>query len=162
MIGINKETVTHSLTTMLAMTTPAVRMVVISVWHDDEAEPQEGHTFDPVIAIVAKVNQVYYRDLEPNNPLQFKVAPTDQAMIEGGWKYDWVDSGYVDYDVLIHTDEYGLIEASSVFDGEWECYETEVCPWPPEEDEERLSEVVASLKDRLRQDRESRQKASTA
>jgi hypothetical protein len=150
----------HTLPTALAMTTPAVRMVVVEMWgqRPERFEETEGpdamgnwpdeprHRFIPVLALVGRHVDDYSRRATGSGPPL--TAPTWRGMHEKGWVYEGFE---LKFDALILEENYGLILASDAYASTANVvYDLAVCPWPADEDEDRLAPIVAELREGLR------------
>jgi hypothetical protein len=141
----------------IALTAPAVRMVVVSVSVTRDPAPYDGGDFlpppdvdgyyvwsvvYPVLALVASAERHYTTGrraaLDPGLP------PTHDAAEGEGWVFA---QHITLYDVLVHTEEYGIIPAAEAFDAPNEEYRVVLCHWPESEDERRLAGIVAELAD---------------
>lgn len=141
----------------IALTAPMVRMVVVSVSVTQDPAPYSGGDFlplpdadgyyvwsvvYPVLALVATAERHYATSrraaLEPGLP------PTHDAAESEGWVFA---QHMTAYDVLVYTDEYGIIPAAEAFDAANEAYRVVLCLWPESEDEARLAPVIAELTD---------------
>jgi hypothetical protein len=145
------------ITDSIALAAPAVRMVVVSVSVTRDPAPYSGGDFlplpdadgyyvwsvvYPVLALVATAERHYATSsraaLDPGLP------PTHDAAESEGWVFA---EHITAFDVLIHTEEYGIIPAAELFVASNEEYRVVLCLWPESEDDRRLAGVMAELAD---------------
>jgi hypothetical protein len=141
----------------IALAPPAVRMVVVSVSVTRAVIPGNPEDFFPlpdidgfyvctviypVLALVASAERHYATSrraaLDPGLP------PTHEAAESEGWVFA---EHITAYDVLVHTEEYGIIPAAEMFVASNEAYRVVLCLWPESEDQARLAPVIAELTD---------------
>lgn len=126
----------------VALVQPGVRMVIVQVWICDE---QPGHDFVPVLAIESHIKRCFSKGYVGNHP---RTCDTEKELIENGWDFQ---GQHVDRHAiylcpegfLMSTEEDDLVSSNG--DGQ-----LAVCPWPPEQDEEKLADVVAALTEKVR------------
>jgi hypothetical protein len=141
----------------IAVAAPAVRMVVVSVSVSRDPAPGAAGDFlsppdadgyyswvevYPVLALVAAAERHYATSrasaLDPGLP------PTHDAAEGEGWVFA---QHITAYDVLVHTDDYGICPAAEAFAADNEEYRVVLCLWPESEDDARLAAIVAELTD---------------
>jgi hypothetical protein len=151
-VSRSKRRERHDLPVTLAMSPPAVRMVVVQVWAErgPDGEWSEGGTdyqICPVLAILAKQSYRYTRPHQ--GAARPKVSATHAGMEELGWAYEPV-CDLIDFDVVIYDPQYGICQASFALEGS-NCVDKAVpCPWPPDEDAQRLAPLIANLRSEAR------------
>lgn len=141
----------------VALAAPAVRMVVVSVSVTRHPTPFDGGDFlpppdadgyytwivlYPVLTLVATAERHYTK--RRTGAIHPGLPPTHDSAENEGWVFA---QHITTYDVLVHTEEYGIIPASEAFDSPNEVYRVVLCPWPESEDAARLAEVVTELAD---------------
>lgn len=155
----------------VALADPAVRMVVVSVSvvrgddpgdfgvYPDPPDTDGYHSYIviyPVLAIVASSERHYATSrraaIDPGLP------PTHDAAEGEGWVFA---QHITAYDVLVHTEEYGIIPAAEAFDSDNEAYRVVPCLWPESEDNRRLAPVIAELTDEAKVKDSSCERAQT-
>jgi hypothetical protein len=127
--------------------TPACRLVVVECWADDaRGELEYGSTVYPVVAVLARVVTTYSRQTSATYPDE---SGTEQQLLQDGWRLERQEcctSALIVHeecgDLVRHDDRLFLADSA---------VNKLVCaPWPAEEDEARLADVVAELKERAR------------
>lgn len=118
---------------------PAVRMVVVEAGTGDVAG-ETWHNLHPVLAIESRNVTVFTRAHEPGGYLE--PATLEEAESEG-WRRDRGPTP--EYDAIVMDEEHDISTARLVFRAINTAYRIVVTPWPPEEDEARLAEVIAEL-----------------
>jgi hypothetical protein len=135
----------HALPVSVALAAPAVRLTVVEVYANPA--PDGGwdapHEFHPALAILATAAHSFARRCDPSR--SFRVAPTPEGMEAHGWVFQSHASS-IAFDVVVCDPEFGLCEASSAFDAVNVAFRVVACPWPAEEDAERLAPVVEELR----------------
>jgi hypothetical protein len=135
----------HGLPATLAMCAPAVRMVVVDVWAnqlEDGSWDDADHAIYPVLAILAKQEHRYVQPFSEQRPPD--IAPTSEAMESLGWRYESRQA--IAFDVVVNSPEHGVCDGALAFGGSNEGYRAVACPWPPEEDPERLAPIIDELR----------------
>lgn len=133
--------------TGVALTAPAVRLVVVNACAFPDPDGDgfiAEHVLYPVLAIEATIRQSFSAraDSGPRGH-----APTPEAMEQLGWRYSGGGLG-ASYDPVVLTHDYGICGASFAFDWEAETWEVFACEWSRDEDETRLAEEIARLRDK--------------
>jgi hypothetical protein len=134
----------HELPVALALSPLAVRCVVVHAWaelHSDGAR-DSGHQVYAVLCLLGRQAHGYRRRFDEHRPP--RTAPTHDGMEGLGWVYDPIGAT-TEFDVVIHTEDYGLCDASFALDMENSVHEVVVCPWPEAEDAERLAPIIERL-----------------
>lgn len=121
----------------VAVCAPAVRMVNVEVWF---YEGEHGVRFNPVIALretsVRRFAKICYQKGQPAE------YPTPEMMLDNGWSYIGMEARS---EALV-VDCDGLINASDDVDNSSNTVSRlVVCPWPADEDHERLKQLVEEL-----------------
>ncbi len=119
---------------------PAVRMVVVEAWavvDSDSGEPFDGYVVHPVVGLSIVASREFVRS-------GYHAAPATPALAaRGGWRL--VDSE-VEYQPLIVDDEYDVQDVATLRRLTSSCFVVVACPWPSDEDDERLAEHVEKAK----------------
>lgn len=144
-----RPVVTHALPATLALCAPAVRMLVVFAWVDHETgDPMPDrdlpdHRLYPVLALVAKQEWHYSKFADGD----LEAAPDHEPMEALGWHYDGSGDGFIDFDVVINDEDYGICEASlALADSGNGAFRIVTAPWDPAEDDEQLAPVIAELR----------------
>lgn len=128
---------THLYPHSTTLTTPAVRLVVVSVLRLDDGTLHQH--FLPVVAVRSRVLTVLRRQYEGEQPPQ--PVGTVDYLVACGWQPEPCE---VLQDALIVDQDFGVVGHD-----EWtasnERRALAACPWPAEEDETRLAWLVAEL-----------------
>jgi hypothetical protein len=92
------------------------------------------------VAVEASVVAEFSRRHRPNDYYR----PSTPALAESaGWSHEVTG---VDHDVLVLDPDHGLCPARIAFDGTNVAYQVVAAPWPPEEDDSRLREIIGLVK----------------
>jgi hypothetical protein len=122
----------------VALCPPAVRMVFVSAWSDGA---ESGHQLDQVVALQSVIRRCYARRYTGHRPSS---DGTERDLVRQGWQLCSqvaMDHALIlDNGGALSTCEDSLVGFINTV-GELAC-----CPWPPEEDEDRLKDVIAGLK----------------
>ena len=146
-MATKKKVERYSLPLGVALTTPAVRMLVVSAWacrDGDDPWNVEDRVFT-VLAIQATLAMELQRYFRPG---EYDRPPTYNAACEKGW---FGERPAVTHELIVFggfddLNDPGLYLASEAFDNSNEAYRSVLADWPPEEDAARLSEVVAYVR----------------
>jgi hypothetical protein len=128
----------------VALVVPSMRMMVVKVYVMFDKD--FGHVFCPVVAVESSIVRDYHKQYLSNQKPPFS-GESEKELLASGW---WLDAQKFQRTVLFLDDECGL----TALEEEWR-QDDEVmtklvaCPWPAEEDESRLSEVVERLAEML-------------
>jgi hypothetical protein len=149
---VNAGTREHrrSLVEQVAMCPPAVRTVVVQAWLDEPDRVSE-HRVYPVLALRSYLSHDYTRPRETGPDRYPETAATHAAMTELGWHHD--PNVYATIEAIVAHEEFGLVGTEvGHFDHDNSAHEVVACPWPPDEDEERLApdRLVEQVAERLR------------
>ncbi len=136
---------THERPISVSLITPPIRMVLITVGVENS---EEWHYFTPIIAIESSVERAYYYEGDDFEDVShIDTGGTEEELLERGWvlKDQWI----------IRRPIYMDCEGMIVAEGDDKCCNTTqtvvMCPWPPEEDEERLKDEIVHLLESLHQ-----------
>jgi hypothetical protein len=143
-----------------------VRMVVLEAWActDDEGEIHVEHDLRPVVGVAAEVYEQFSRadedqvdDVPYDLPLRLSLA----ALEEQGW--DFEGSGVRYLPCWFTRDGTLLTDLEQHRAGERGRVRIIAAPWPPDQDEEMLSEVIREAEEEARRDelRSQEQKAKS-
>jgi hypothetical protein len=156
-----RQTDHHRTVTSVALTTPAVRLVVVEAWAEKSgAEWQAEHEIIPVIALQVTAGHDYTRRFDEHDRPP-RISADHAEMIRLGWRYN--STQMVEYDAVVLDREYGVCEASFACEAENCSHEIVACPWPAEEDAERLKDAIERIKEQaIRNARLRGRKAETA
>jgi hypothetical protein len=141
---------TREITNALAMTAPATRMVVVRAYAQDG---EAWHEIVPVLAVVGKDVTGYAKEAPVGEYPD--VGANHREMLRLGWRFDYRFAP--EYSVLIHDREFGIHELTEDFTACNESYAIRVCPWPADEDEQRLAETIEEVRRFALEKDESRQ-----
>jgi hypothetical protein len=139
----NHKTVAKKLYKSVSLVTPAVRTILIQAVSNrgDSGELETFHETWPIVAIRAAAVAIYEKTVpKDKNP----VGPwTHKELVKDGWAMTHRD---IEMRSLLYHPEYGtLCEVEDVAcDNGVE--HVIACPWAPEEDEARLSDLMARLR----------------
>jgi hypothetical protein len=127
----------------VALVAPAVRVVIVHAfaWNEGD-ELRTAHVVYPVVAIRSSVVDRYDRPREEGEHPP-RALPDREAMLAAGWSYRGRD---VEEDLLIITSDFDLCPASLALGACNAESRPVACPWPAEEDAERLADVIDDLK----------------
>lgn len=151
-----KRTRYLSLVKHITTVQPAVRTVVVLAWYTSDESC--GEHVCPVLAIETRVEGKYWWRGEYLKGQRPPPGPPEGASHKECLEFGWNYSGELITRSPIITGIYGCsgLEsydlASIVGD---EAFHLVACPWPPDQDEERLKEVMAAVK------KEARDRAAT-
>ena len=124
----------------VALCTPAIRTVVVraSAWRETPNSPLEvEHEIVPVLAMRATTSRCYGHE-ERDAEEYFEEA----ALLDNGWYFDHVAESV---EPILADRELGLVGLDDT-----SCSNTAeeivACPWPEDEDEDRLAKVIERVR----------------
>jgi hypothetical protein len=123
-------------------------MVVISAWAcrlDGDGPWQVDVEFYPVLAIVAETRLHYVMRRFSESDEYPPTGANHAEMLNFGWRYS-AGADAPEFDVLIYTDDYGILPATESLDCDNEAHETHQAPWDPSEDAIWLVGPIERLK----------------
>lgn len=135
-----------------AVTTPAIRMMVVHAYVDEEPlrpvveNPKFVVEFLPVLAIRSEVHVTYTRPRRsgdgdgPHIPTLIDPA----SLRSEGWRAEY--RIYHDTPLVAYWSDMGITGADEL-SGSSSSYNVAACPWPPEEDETRLARKIEAAKE---------------
>jgi hypothetical protein len=127
--------------TAVALAAPAVRMVVVVAWHNDEdGESTTTVEINPVLAIQSKIVTSVARAHRPGD---YHTPSTLEEADRNGYHLMSTD---LITGVIVHSDDHDLCEADDAYNCMNMAWQTAVCPWDPSEDDARLSELIEYVK----------------
>lgn len=137
----------HSIVRAMTCSPPGCRMVVVAAYYDlnpDETEIEKAvnvvHEIHPVVALQTEIRDSYSIVVHKDE----WAAPRQnhREMIKAGWRFEWQE---INVEPMLIAEE-GIVDLP--FFRSSNGVETAVpCPWPVEQDDERLAKVIAETRD---------------
>jgi hypothetical protein len=126
----------------VSLVTPACRMVVIELWESCNVGEEPTPDFYPVVAVRASIERCYKKRYLPGEP-EPSTLLTEKQLIEDRWCFF---NQRIDQEVLYLSDDTGWLITPRHYAPEDEMIVRVVtCPWPQEEDEQRLAGIVRQM-----------------
>jgi hypothetical protein len=142
----------HSSTWSVDFSPTQVRNVVVEAWacEDDEDQVIVEHDLRPVIGIAAEIYETFTRDRPRCTNLPVVLAPTASldALREESWELGNCGVRYLP--CWLGRDYAITTEVARKLYGDEGTVKVVPAPWPPEQDEAMLAEVIADLEARAR------------
>lgn len=128
----------------VALIVPSMRMVVVDVWVDENLDEDgaraQGVQFYPVLGIDPRIERIFSKRISGDYP---NTGGTEKDLLERGW---YLQDQELKRSVVYIDQEYGLINSDDpMLDSSNIARHVVCCPWPPEQDEERLKPTVNVL-----------------